>query len=205
MRRSVVVAAAAVAVLAVAVAFVVVVVRDGRGGDPARIAAADVPFSLLDAHPSSAPPVAEAGARRATLFFVHQDALVPVGRALPEGATARDVLDELLAGPTPEESAAGLSTLLDPAVDVAGAAVSQRRALVDFGKPLPDATDGTRRSLALAQIVFTLTDLPAVRDVRFLLDGSPVEVPVGDGRLTRAAVARADYPVPVVALPSGDA
>ncbi|HEX6312359.1 MAG TPA: GerMN domain-containing protein, partial [Acidimicrobiia bacterium] len=46
---------------------------------------------------------------------------------------------------------------------------------------------------ALAQIVYSLTELePGVR-VQFLVDGEPVEVPRGDGVLTRRPVDRDDY------------
>ena len=58
-----------------------------------------------------------------------------------------------------------------------------------------DVSGGTRLKLAVAQIVFTATDLADVRGVRFLLNGSPVAVPLDDGESeTGAIVTKADQP-----------
>jgi len=47
--------------------------------------------------------------------------------------------------------------------------------------------------LALAQVVCTLTNVPAVQQVRFTLGGDPVDIPRADGSLTSEPVSRRDY------------
>jgi spore germination protein GerM len=192
-----------VAVLVGAVAAVAAWRRDGADA-PVRIPARDVPFALLEGPGAQGDAAPDDGAATVTLFFVSQDALVPVSRSLSRNPSARDVLDELFAGPTRAETASGLSSALGPEADVTDVAIEAGRAAVNLGGPLPETPDGADRARALAQVVFTLTELPGVDEVRFLLDGEAVEVPVGDGTLTRSAVTRADYPVAVVALVLGD-
>ncbi len=176
--------------------------RDGAD-EPVRIPARDVPFALLEGPGRSNGVEPDDRSAGATLFFSYQDVLVPARRSLPKDASAEEVLDLLFAGPTPDETAAGLSSSLGPTADVTDVTVADGRAAVNLSSPLAEAPDGADRSLGLAQIVFTLTELSGVDDVRFLLDDDPVEVPVGDGTLTRDAVTRSDYPVSVIALPLG--
>jgi hypothetical protein len=185
----------------VCAAAVVVTWRRDGAAEPVRIPARDVPFSLLEGPGQGAGVEPPGGNGDATLFFSYQDALVAAPRSLPKDASADDVLELLFAGPTPDETAAGLSSSLGPTAEVTGVAVADGRAAVNLSGPLAEGPDGADRSLGLAQIVFTLTELPGVDDVRFLLDGDAVEVPIGDGTLTRDAVTRSDYPVTVIALP----
>jgi spore germination protein GerM len=51
---------------------------------------------------------------------------------------------------------------------------------------------GGNQLLAVAQVVWTLTELPTVTAVRFSVDGTPVEIPTDDG-LTDRPVDRDDY------------
>jgi spore germination protein GerM len=48
--------------------------------------------------------------------------------------------------------------------------------------------------MALAQITYTLTQLPAVSSVRFLVAGQEVSVPSGDGSSVGRPVTPEDYP-----------
>ncbi len=66
------------------------------------------------------------------------------------------------------------------------------RATVDLRGAL-DRAVGADRIDALAQMVYTLTELPPITRVRFELEGEPIEVPTRDGELTSRAVTRADY------------
>jgi spore germination protein GerM len=50
------------------------------------------------------------------------------------------------------------------------------------------------QALGVAQIVYTLTGLPGIRRVRFVVDGQTSEVPRGDGTLSKQPVSRSDYP-----------
>ncbi|MGC4879905.1 Gmad2 immunoglobulin-like domain-containing protein [Micromonospora sp. DT43] len=110
------------------------------------------------------------------LWYVRSGLLVPTRRTRPATVTtSRLALTELAAGPTPAEAATGMVTLLPAGVEVTRIADG----VATLG-PVPSGDDpAERRRLREAQVVWTLTQFPTVRQVRF-----PGGVPVG----------RADYP-----------
>jgi spore germination protein GerM len=55
------------------------------------------------------------------------------------------------------------------------------------------AADVREQILALAQLVYTLTELPGISAVQFSFDDQPAEVPTAEGSLKTGAVTRADY------------
>ncbi|MDG4809730.1 Gmad2 immunoglobulin-like domain-containing protein [Micromonospora sp. WMMD1120] len=129
--------------------------------------------------PGSATPTATGAARtRDTvtieLWLVRAGRLVPTRRTRPATVTtSRLALAELAAGPTRAEAAAGLTTVVAAGVEVtriAGGVATLR---------VPAVADPARRRLRDAQLVWTLTQFPTVRQVR-----------IGDA----AAVGRADVP-----------
>ena len=159
---------------------------------PAFVADEDVPFGLLAVTTTTAPPPARSAGPRATnVCFVRDGSVVEVPRPVAE-PSAEAALTELRAGPTQAEQAAGLRTALlteDPVrVVTITAGVARTELTASF------AIGGTQDAiLALAQLVCTLTAQPGVGQVAFTLDGSPVEVPRGDGSLVAGAVTRDDY------------
>ncbi|TNH23040.1 spore gernimation protein [Micromonospora orduensis] len=101
------------------------------------------------------------------LWFVRSGQLVPTRRTRPATvATSRLALTELAAGPTPAETAAGLTTLLPAGVEVTR--------ITDGVAVLPSvaSVDDPAGRLREAQVVWTLTQFPTVRQVRFG-DGTP--------------------------------
>ncbi|MFF5056011.1 Gmad2 immunoglobulin-like domain-containing protein [Micromonospora sp. NPDC000663] len=117
-------------------------------------------------------PSAPAGVRQPAtvtveLWFVRSGRLVPTRRTRPATvATSRLALTELAAGPTPAEAAAGLTTLLSAGVEVTR--------ITDGVAVLPSvaSADDPAGRLREAQVVWTLTQFPTVRQVRFA-DGAP--------------------------------
>ncbi|MET8525207.1 Gmad2 immunoglobulin-like domain-containing protein [Micromonospora sp. NPDC005172] len=110
------------------------------------------------------------------LWYVRSGRLVPTRRTRPATvATSRLALDELAAGPTPAETATGMVTLLTGGVEVTRI-VDGVAAL----GPVPLGGDPADRRLREAQVVWTLTQFPTVRQIRFS-GGAPV--------------GRADYPL----------
>ncbi|MGC4771804.1 Gmad2 immunoglobulin-like domain-containing protein [Micromonospora sp. DT44] len=119
------------------------------------------------------------------LWYVRSGRLVPTRRTRPATvATSGLALSELSAGPTPAEAATGMVTLLPAGVEVTRIVDG----VATLG-PVPSADDpADRRRLREAQVVWTLTQFPTVRRVRF-----PGGAPVG----------RADYPgllAPIVVI-----
>ncbi|WP_328417346.1 GerMN domain-containing protein [Micromonospora sp. NBC_00389] len=151
----------------------------GSPGDPTPTPPAEPPPSPTSG-PSRPPPPASTGTRQPAtvtieLWYVRSGQLVPTRRTRPATvATSRLALTELAAGPTPAEAATGLTTLLP-----AGVEVTRITDGVATLRPVPSADDPAgRRRLREAQVVWTLTQFPTVRQVRF-----------GDGPL----VDRSDY------------
>lgn len=103
------------------------------------------------------------------LWYVRAGLLVPTRRTRPATvATSRLALTELAAGPTAAEAATGMTTLLPAGVEVTRIADGVATLRV------PSVGDPATRRLREAQVVWTLTQFPSVRQVR--LDGAaPVE------------------------------
>jgi Sporulation and spore germination len=164
----------------------------GVPADPAprSIPDEEVPFGLLGTitTTSTRPPATT----RAVVFLVEGDRLVPVRRRVPAPGTPDAVLATVAAGPTPAEAAAGLRTAL-----VTGARLSEVAAGTATVRLDRDfvAADLREQILALAQLVYTVTELPGIRGVQFAFDGQPAEVPTAHGRLKAGAVSRADFAV----------
>lgn len=127
---------------------------------------------------------------RVELYFVRGTRLTRVVALLPERSTPLDVV-RALSRPVPGAAAGVRSALLD-----AGAVTSVRlrdgTAHVDLGPPFADTPDRDQ-IVALAQIVYTVTEIPGVGLVRFTLEGDRIETPRGDGSLVRRTVSRDDY------------
>ncbi|TDB78573.1 spore gernimation protein [Micromonospora sp. KC723] len=134
-----------------------------------------------------APPRPPAGTVAVELWYVRDGRITPTRRTRPATlATSRLALDELAAGPTAVEASVGLGTLVPAGVEVTR--ITDGTALLAT-VPTPGGPAAAR--LREAQIVWTLTQFPTVRRVRFG---------------TAAPVDRADYtdllPPIVVATPA---
>lgn len=149
-----------------------------------------VPFQLLDRRappvvPAPAGPVAEA----ADLCFVREGRLTIVSTALRAPVSRADVIAALARPPD-----------IDPPVRSALADASVARevtlsggvATVDLDERVANIS-GEEQTLAIAQIVCTLTGRPGVGQVAFTLGGAPLTVPKGDGSAVNSPVSRDDY------------
>jgi Sporulation and spore germination len=154
---------------------------------PRSIPAEEVPFGLLGATTSTTSP---APTTRAVVFLVEGDRLAAVRREVPAPATPAAVLAAVAAGPTPQEAGAGLRTAL-----VTGATLAQvtaGTATVRLDRDFA-AADIHEQVLALAQLVYSVTELPGVGGVQFTFDGQPAEIPTAAGPAKDGAATRADY------------
>ncbi len=141
---------------------------------------------------SPASPTRTSAGPTVLLWFLEGDRLAPVGRAA-SGTGPATALDLLADGPTPEESAEGLSTALF---------TPQPLAVVDGGQSGSTLTvavspafvnvSGDNQLRAVAQVVWTATEFAGVEEVRFVSEDGPLEVPTDEG-LTDDPVEREDY------------
>ncbi|TFV57717.1 hypothetical protein E4P41_14110 [Geodermatophilus sp. DF01-2] len=148
------------------------------------------PVPVADALPTPPRPPGSGGDDELVVYFVAGARLEPVTRSVPS-RRPQDAVDRLLAGPTRAEAGAGLRTALSPqhltvltGPDGGTVTVAVTRSFTTIG--------GGDQLLAVAQVVWTVTQFPRIDDVRFLFEGALVAVPTDEG-LTSRPVDRADY------------
>lgn len=164
---------------------------------PRAIDPASVPFSLLGTSTTATagPPPPDVSQAPVSVFLVDNDAdqLVEVTRTVPAPASVQAALAELLSGPTGEELSSGLTS-----------AIARSTALFGVDRPLGGVVTvnlsddvrsigGQGQRLALAQVVFTATAVPAISGVLFAFDGELSQVPDGQGQSTAEPLDRADF------------
>lgn len=159
-----------------------------------RIDDDQVPLGLLEAD-TSAPAALPTEPARPSLttmvYLVRDDRLVPVERSVAD-LGPQEVMAALLAGPTPDEEASGLHSALEPGELVNSAQHTGDGARVDLAAAFTAGTAGEQRT-ALAQITYSLTEIPGISAVAFTLDGEPTNVPRADGSASNGPVRREDY------------
>ncbi len=163
-------------------------------GSPTPIARSDVPYHLLDPQtttttvPGATPAVGVAE----LIYLVAPDGhLVAATREVAVPASLTQVLGALLAGPTATESASGIQSYLgDTGVQVTIAPASGV-ATVHFAAD-PIQVVGPDQTLAIAQVVYTVTEQPGIAGVIFEIGGKPIEVPTAAGAQVPGPVGRSD-------------
>ena len=163
-----------------------------------RAAALAVALAILPAAPAPAAPghdTAEPGQRTAVaVFLVRGERVIPVRRFVPHTvAVARAAVSSLLRGPTAAERKSGCSSLIPAGTGLRGVSVSRGVAAVDLSRRFESGGGSLSMQLRVAQVVFTLTQFPAVSRVAFRLDGRPVESIGGEGILVSPPVGRAGF------------
>lgn len=126
------------------------------------------------------------------VWMIDATSLIAAERQLPRPVAASDVVAALAAGVTTEESDRGLRSAIPEVSMVVDADVSRGTATVLLSDSFRDIPAGDQ-VFAVAQIVFTLTDLRGVGRVRFEIGGEPVAVPLPDGDSIDASVSRDDF------------
>jgi hypothetical protein len=112
-------------------------------------------------------------------WFARSNRVVPTQRIRPATpATSRLALTELLAGPTSVEAGLGISNAIpaQTTFDISG--ISGGVAIVSFSAGFFAGGQDIAR-LRRAQVVFTLTQFPTVRQVGFLMGGNSTGTPLG--------------------------
>ncbi len=127
---------------------------------------------------------------RLTVYFVRGNGLVPVERRT-DAATTQAALGQLVEGPTRAEAGTGIRTALVPEVVGVEDVRPDGLVTVTVTRGFTGITGGNQL-LAVAQVVWTLTDLSTITSVRFVVDGVAVEVPT-DAGLSDRPVGRGDY------------
>lgn len=151
----------------------------------------DLPFSLAR---ESTPMESPAPSTTTSAFFVRGDGLIRVQRRVGSDLPSVEVaVRTLLDGPTSTERAGGIGSELASEVRLLEIHVEARTAFVDLSGEFQEPAPPERIALRVAQVVWTLTELPDIDAVRFSIDGEVVAVITADGTATDRPVTRADY------------
>ena len=170
----------------------------GENDEPHVIAADELPPGLAGETPTTSTSVASPTVQAVTVYYLVQQGdvvrLVGVTREVERADRARDRLAAVLTPPSAEEAATGVLTSIpaDTALLETELDESDGELTIDLSRSLFDVQGQELRN-AFAQLVWTATELPGVRLVRFRVDGEEFRAPDGAGVEQPGAVTRADY------------
>jgi len=148
--------------------------------------------SPVSPSPEASPsPAAE---RQVNVYFIRDEKIATAHRQIPASPRpATEAIQALLAGPTEAEQAAGMSTAIPEGTTLNGIVIEAGLATVDLSGDFESGGGSFSMLARLAQVVYTLTQFPTVEQVRFELDGQPVEVFGSEGIALDQPVSRATY------------
>lgn len=168
---------------------------------PVALANGQLPAGLTSASTTTTLPGSSVPVSLVQVYFVAGDRLVARSRLVPSPGSLPEAVADLLAGPTPAESTAGIRTSIDPGTELLSERVSKDRVTLDLSAAFAN-TGGPDQILAIAQLVWTATGVPGIDSVSFELQGSPVAVPLADGTLVTTPVNRDSYASLVASAPA---
>ncbi|HEY7261139.1 MAG TPA: Gmad2 immunoglobulin-like domain-containing protein [Trebonia sp.] len=139
--------------------------------------------------PSGTSRQSTAGEVSLQTWFTRQGKLFGSQHGVPATVSVgRAALDQLLAGPSSAEYAAGLRSQIPAGTQLLGLTISSRTATVDLSSSFVSAASPSAMPLRIAQVVYTLAQFPTVTGVQFKIDGQGVTVlggvPVQDPQTT---------------------
>ena len=168
--------------------------------EPNAIAPENLPPGLIDPNPGTSTTLADSpGTSTVPVYFLvrvgDETRLVEVEREVADDRSPAARVGALLTQPTAEETDDGITTAIpadlilvdEPALDE-----EEHILTVNLSREL-NLLEGAELTRAVAQIVYTATELGDVQRVRFLVDGEPIPVPDDEGIEKRDAVGKADY------------
>ncbi len=156
------------------------------------VSAESSPHSLTAGSDPTVAPPAGTVTRLSSVFLVRVNGLVVAHRPVPVPVTLARIVQALLSGPTSAEAERGLRSAIPATLSLHKLSEAGGTVTIDFSQGL-GAIDSTEQSLALAQLVYTVTERSGVNQLRVLVDGQSVEVPRADGTLTNGNLSRDDY------------
>lgn len=158
---------------------------------PRAVAEDEIPEALVAAPTTTTTPP---DGVEANLFYVqtvdNESALVRLAREVDD-RMVESVLEALVAT-VPEDLPPSVSTAIPPDVAVLSATIDDGVVTIDLSEEFRNVS-GEPRIQAVAQIVFTATDLSAVDSVLFSVEGEDELVPDDAGSDIDGPATRADY------------
>lgn len=160
---------------------------------PRDIPSDEVLYSLLDPSTTTAAPQAPEQTATTLVYLIGpSNLLAPVQRSVVSPLTVDSAIASLIQGATAQEQAQGLRSAINQQTAVLGSEVTDGVARIDVSSAF-SGIGAQEQILALAQLVYTATEIEGISAVQVLLDSATVEVPRSDGTLTSSPLTRADY------------
>lgn len=113
-------------------------------------------------------------------YLVRAEKLTVLGRQVP-AATPYSAMTALLAGPTASERSAGVTSLVPAGTRLLGADVKGTEITIDMSHEFESGGGSFAVRMAIAQVVYTVTQFPGVTSVRFRIDGELRDMLSGEG------------------------
>ncbi|MDD5593947.1 MAG: GerMN domain-containing protein [Candidatus Margulisbacteria bacterium] len=127
-------------------------------------------------------------------YFFKGEKLISVERPLrPDVPPLKQAIEALLSGPTPQEAAEGITTQLPAGVKIRQLKVEKTIAVIDLSRELEDYGGGSAKVEGLiAQLVFTVTDIPGIKKAWIWVEGHHDIVLGGEGLVLDRPLGRED-------------
>lgn len=166
--------------------------------DPQAIQAEDVPSDLLDPNPPTSTTISGSPTTSVTVYLLVRTGsttrLAPTEREVSDASSRGERIAALLAPRSSEEQEQGLESSIPSDTVLLDTEVVEEsdELVVNLSGALFDV-QGPELANAFAQLVWTVTELDGVRQVRFRVDGEAYRAPDAEGIEQDGAVTRADY------------
>lgn len=166
--------------------------------EPHAIRAEDLPPDLLDPNPPTSTTMSETATSAVTVYLLVRSGettrLAATEREVPDASRPGDRIDALLVPTSTEEQQQGLISSIpsDTVLLDTNLLQADQELVVNLSGALFDV-QGKELANAFAQLVWTVTELEGVRQVRFKVDGEAFRAPDAEGIEQDGAVTRADY------------
>lgn len=154
----------------------------------------DIPDDQREQLDQSGPGAGQAtGAGRVFLVVAEEDGRTRLRSVLRNASDGQPLFEALLDGPNVGELNAGLASALPPELSLNSARLTGLTMNVDVSDDILEL-GGNELRLAVAQIVFTASEIDGVRTVRIRVDGANREWPNGRGELLPDSLSIYDFP-----------
>lgn len=157
----------------------------GTDASPHLVPKATVPYGLLNESTpttTAAPP-----SQYVTVYFDGPQRLVAVSRPVLVPVSVRSAVAALVQGPTSVEAAEGLESPISTAAPIQLSHLATSTVTVSVASTFTNLS-GREQTIAVAQLVFTMTAFPGVDEVSVRMNGKPVAVPTGNGTVGKGAL-----------------
>lgn len=163
---------------------------------PRELSAESLVPETNEEEPTPTPPPPQTELVNALIYLLDENGLVsPVIREVPLPAAASDVTNTLITGPTDEEvQQLNLSSAIPPTTVILSTTLADGTLTLNVGPEGLFQLEGDEQKRAIAQLVYTTTELDDVDDVLLQIEGEFRPLPTDEADTTELQpVDRSDY------------